>query len=59
MDADEGDGPWVGLLGFSQGAKIAASLPFRRQVLIVGKGHNNDNNNNVAVESKGGVSGVD
>ncbi|KAI1305056.1 citrinin biosynthesis oxidoreductase CtnB [Xylaria venustula] len=34
MDADnaEGaDGPWVGLLGFSQGAKLAASLLFRQQ----------------------------
>ncbi|KAK4223827.1 serine hydrolase FSH [Podospora fimiseda] len=26
MDDDEGDGDWVGVLGFSQGAKIAASL---------------------------------
>lgn len=25
-------GPWVGLLGFSQGAKLAASLMFRQQV---------------------------
>ncbi|RYP77630.1 hypothetical protein DL771_000998 [Monosporascus sp. 5C6A] len=35
MDADDaagGDGPWVGLLGFSQGAKVAASLLFRQQV---------------------------
>ncbi|KAF1808969.1 citrinin biosynthesis oxidoreductase CtnB [Eremomyces bilateralis CBS 781.70] len=27
-----GTGPWVGILGFSQGAKIAASLLFDRQV---------------------------
>ncbi|KOS22904.1 hypothetical protein ESCO_003361 [Escovopsis weberi] len=26
MDADPGSGPWVAILGFSQGAKIAASL---------------------------------
>lgn len=32
MDGDKGTGEWVGLLGFSQGAKIAASLLFRRQV---------------------------
>ncbi|KAI1438104.1 citrinin biosynthesis oxidoreductase CtnB [Xylaria sp. CBS 124048] len=34
MDADDkegADGPWVGLLGFSQGAKIAVSLLFRQQ----------------------------
>ncbi|KAI0446855.1 serine hydrolase FSH [Xylaria telfairii] len=34
MDADDAagaDGPWVGLLGFSQGAKLAASLLFRQQ----------------------------
>lgn len=34
MDADDklgADGPWVGLLGFSQGAKLAASLLFRHQ----------------------------
>jgi pimeloyl-ACP methyl ester carboxylesterase len=27
-------GPWVGLLGFSQGAKLAASLMFRQQVRV-------------------------
>jgi hypothetical protein len=26
MDGDAGDGPWVGIMGFSQGAKMAASL---------------------------------
>ncbi|KAF2965749.1 hypothetical protein GQX73_g7838 [Xylaria multiplex] len=34
MDADDAagaDGPWVALLGFSQGAKLAASLLFRQQ----------------------------
>ncbi|RYP17467.1 hypothetical protein DL765_004513 [Monosporascus sp. GIB2] len=31
-DAAGGAGPWVGLLGFSQGAKLAASLLFRQQV---------------------------
>ncbi|RYC64082.1 hypothetical protein CHU98_g2142 [Xylaria longipes] len=34
MDADDAegaDGPWVGLLGFSQGAKLAVSLLFRQQ----------------------------
>ncbi|KAI0096771.1 serine hydrolase FSH [Nemania sp. FL0031] len=30
-DAEGADGPWVGLLGFSQGAKLAASLLFREQ----------------------------
>ena len=29
---DEGDGPWVGLLGFSQGAKIAASILYDQQI---------------------------
>lgn len=36
MSADDAlgaDGPWVALLGFSQGAKLAASLLFRQQVL--------------------------
>ncbi|OTB00802.1 hypothetical protein M426DRAFT_324042 [Hypoxylon sp. CI-4A] len=35
MDADDlagANGPWVALLGFSQGAKMAASLLFRQQV---------------------------
>ncbi|TGJ86315.1 hypothetical protein E0Z10_g2457 [Xylaria hypoxylon] len=34
MDTDDAvgaDGPWVALLGFSQGAKLAASLLFRQQ----------------------------
>lgn len=29
---DKGTGPWVGLLGFSQGAKLAASLLYDQQV---------------------------
>ncbi|KAI0023986.1 serine hydrolase FSH [Xylariomycetidae sp. FL0641] len=33
MRADPGTGPWVGLLGFSQGAKLAASLLLRQQQL--------------------------
>lgn len=32
MERDEGDGEWVGVLGFSQGAKVAASLLYRSQV---------------------------
>lgn len=32
MDEDEGDGEWVGLLGFSQGAKLAASLLYDQQI---------------------------
>ncbi|KAI1654251.1 serine hydrolase FSH [Daldinia decipiens] len=35
MDADDqagATGPWVGLLGFSQGAKIAASILYRQQI---------------------------
>lgn len=31
---DKGTGPWVGLLGFSQGAKLAASLLYDQQVRI-------------------------
>jgi len=34
MDADDAagaDGPWVAIIGFSQGAKLAASLLFRQQ----------------------------
>ncbi|KAJ1324081.1 Serine hydrolase (FSH1) [Microdochium nivale] len=42
MDADDedegGTGPWVGLLGFSQGAKIAASLLMRQQILLASAG---------------------
>lgn len=29
---DEGDGPWVGLLGFSQGAKLSSSLLYDQQI---------------------------
>jgi hypothetical protein len=32
MESDEGSGEWVGLLGFSQGAKLAASLLYERQL---------------------------
>ncbi|KAK1752276.1 serine hydrolase FSH [Echria macrotheca] len=31
MDADEGTGAWVGLMGFSQGAKLAASILWRQE----------------------------
>jgi predicted esterase len=31
-DEDEGDGPWVGLIGFSQGAKLASSLLYDQQI---------------------------
>ncbi|KAK3187054.1 hypothetical protein K4F52_004220 [Lecanicillium sp. MT-2017a] len=31
MDEDPGFGPWVGVLGFSQGAKVAASLLWAQQ----------------------------
>lgn len=31
-DKDEGAGPWVGLMGFSQGAKLAASLLYDQQI---------------------------
>jgi hypothetical protein len=34
MEADEGSGEWVGVLGFSQGAKIAASLMYERQLRL-------------------------
>lgn len=29
---DEGDGPWVGLMGFSQGAKLSSSLLYDQQI---------------------------
>lgn len=32
-NADRGSGPWVGLLGFSQGGKVAASILFDQQCL--------------------------
>ena len=31
-NGDEGTGPWVALMGFSQGAKLAASLLFEQQL---------------------------
>ncbi|QPH19876.1 hypothetical protein C2857_005172 [Epichloe festucae Fl1] len=41
MDNDDGSGPWVGVLGFSQGAKIAISLLWaqRRAEVLLGQGH--------------------
>ncbi|KKA26658.1 hypothetical protein TD95_001644 [Thielaviopsis punctulata] len=33
MTADPGTGPWVGVLGFSQGSKLASSLLFTQQAL--------------------------
>lgn len=36
---DAGTGPWVGLLGFSQGAKLSASLLYDQQVRIEKTGH--------------------
>ncbi|PNY24383.1 Esterase LovG [Tolypocladium capitatum] len=33
MDEDAGTGPWVGVLGFSQGAKVAASLLWAQEKL--------------------------
>ncbi|KAF2857928.1 hypothetical protein K470DRAFT_260353 [Piedraia hortae CBS 480.64] len=35
---DEGTGPWVGLLGFSQGAKLAASLLYDQQIHVEKEG---------------------
>ena len=35
---DEGTGPWVGMMGFSQGAKLAASLLYEQQVQLENKG---------------------
>jgi predicted esterase len=32
MEQDEGSGPWVAVLGFSQGAKLAASLLYNQQL---------------------------
>lgn len=32
MESDEGTAEWVGVLGFSQGAKVAASLLYRQQL---------------------------
>ncbi|KAK3117605.1 hypothetical protein LTR53_000833 [Teratosphaeriaceae sp. CCFEE 6253] len=37
-DGDEGTGPWVGMLGFSQGAKLASSLLYEQQVHIEKEG---------------------
>lgn len=35
---DEGTGPWVGLLGFSQGAKLSSSLLYDQQVRLEREG---------------------
>lgn len=35
---DRADGPWIGLLGFSQGAKIAASLLYNQQIRLEREG---------------------
>ena len=35
---DEGTGPWVGLLGFSQGAKLASSLLYDQQIRLEKEG---------------------
>ena len=32
IDEDRGTGPWIGLLGFSQGAKLAASMLYEQQL---------------------------
>lgn len=36
---DLGDGPWVGILGFSQGAKMTASLLYDQQIRLEKEGH--------------------
>ncbi|KFH48573.1 Rhodanese-like domain-containing protein-like protein [Hapsidospora chrysogenum ATCC 11550] len=38
MDEDRGTGPWVGILGFSQGAKIAASILWAQEKIHGGEG---------------------
>lgn len=35
---DQGTGPWVGLMGFSQGAKLASSLLYHQQILVEKEG---------------------
>lgn len=35
---DAGDGPWVGMIGFSQGAKLAASLLYDQQIRVEREG---------------------
>ncbi|KAK5135019.1 hypothetical protein LTR08_005679 [Meristemomyces frigidus] len=35
---DEGTGPWVGLMGFSQGAKLSASLLYDQQIRLEKEG---------------------
>lgn len=43
-DDDVASGPWVGLLGFSQGAKLAASLLYRQQIRRAKLGTKDDAN---------------
>lgn len=35
---DKGDGPWVGIMGFSQGAKLASSLLYDQQIRVEREG---------------------
>ncbi|KAF2766320.1 hypothetical protein EJ03DRAFT_180168 [Teratosphaeria nubilosa] len=35
---DEGTGPWVGMIGFSQGAKLASSLLYEQQIRVEKEG---------------------
>ena len=59
MAADKGTGPWVGLLGFSQGAKLAASLLFETQLRLDGEEGENVAKGVQGGEDKGqGVMGV-
>ncbi|KAK8126938.1 uncharacterized protein PG998_002697 [Apiospora kogelbergensis] len=44
-DDDVASGPWVGLLGFSQGAKLAASLLYRQQIRRAKLGTKDDHAN--------------
>ncbi|KAK3669416.1 hypothetical protein LTR78_010721 [Recurvomyces mirabilis] len=37
-EEDEGTGPWVGILGFSQGAKLTSSLLYEQQVRLEKEG---------------------
>ncbi|CAK3968810.1 Hypothetical predicted protein [Lecanosticta acicola] len=39
QDEDEGTGAWVGLLGFSQGAKLSASLLYDQQIRLEREGN--------------------
>ncbi|KAI0150623.1 serine hydrolase FSH [Xylariaceae sp. FL1272] len=48
-DAAGADGPWVGLLGFSQGAKLAVSLLFRQQQRSARAGTGKSNGSSVGM----------